>query len=436
MTDHLGRWHALLLSLLVLVAYSAPSDKSMIRRGVRSDVVYSMFGAVSKLAPALLALVVVTAIALLASRRSAWSRMPRWPKWALMLLVAHVVWGVTVGLLRNLPMDHVLGNAQFLALYLPVLALVVVPDRFATMVLGAFRWAFTMPALWTWVALVAGDFQRVSADGARIIQDGASYVIAGAALWVVRLVQIRQPTPLLGVLVCAAVPFISGVRSVLLGLVIMATVGLVLTVRWWLKPVVVVLAVGFVLSVQTAPLGGTAPAPGETTSSSSATGSVESSLTGRDSEAIAESNQHRKELALELYREWRETPVVGQGYGYVVTVDRRRDISEVARPYIVELSYNNALTKTGIAGSLLLLAGVGTLLVGLGTWVKKGRPRRERTARAFVLGGFLGLAAASVWNPLFESVFFHGYTGLALVLAALDRTLVPVTPTDRAKQAD
>ncbi len=388
------------VAVMFVVAFAAPAARGGISKVFGQSLTTTVAIGMSRLGLGLAALLLVLSLVVAVSRPTQVGRLPMTTVAVISLQAAGGAVGLIVAF-GHTPLSFIVGNGQYLAAYVIVVGVAVTttPAQ-GTALLGALRWATTLPAIWTVLAFALVGFTRTPAD-TRLIQDGAVFTIVASMLWFARAFTTRSPWAVGMTVLCMATPIIGGLRGNQIGLALAVLVMLLVLTQ---GPVRLFSVLGLAAVTTLAP------------TLSSLVVSLQSRITGRAADALDRSTGYREAMSDDLLAAWRQSPWFGHGLGYVPYVTGRRSLDYISRPYIVELSYHNLLVKLGLVGAALVLVAIGIVLsMGIRTVASVQDPVR-RTDAAALTASTVGLLAVAAVNPLLESVYLHLILGLCVAV--------------------
>lgn len=396
--DRRGLVPATVIGLLMLVAYAAPSTTGIVGRLFGSGALSNLPTLIGTISLAGFGILFVASIFTLLTGMQSVGRAASATGLFLPLLSANVILGVIIGLTEGYPVRYVLGNVQYFVVYFIILFLApALSDRAAVRVFRLTLAGFTIPAIWNIATIARLIISGQLGSIARIIQDGTAYSCVASVLWLAFFLNRHKPIYFIVFLLCAGPAFTSGTRSTILGWLAGTIVLLALHSRGRWRTWAFTGAVGAVILLMVSPQLLT----------------LQSSITGRDATALAHSTSVREQESEVLLDVWRSSPVLGAGYGEVPPLTRRTAAADISRPYIVELSYQNMLAKTGLVGAALYVLAFATLLYRLSRTLASV-PSTRRTVLAALMGGVACLLVAAGGNPLLESVYMHTFVALTI----------------------
>ena len=388
------------VALMFVVAFAAPAARGGVSKVFGQSLTTAVATGMSRLGLGLAALLLVLSLVVAIVRPTQVGRLPVTAVAVITMQAAAVALGVIVAV-GHTPLSYIVGNGQYLAAYVIAVGVAVTTTPAQGIaLLGALRWATTLPAIWTVLAFALVGFTRTPAD-TRLIQDGAAFTIVASMLWFARAFTTRSRGAAAMTVLCMATPVIGGLRGNQIGLALAVLVMLLVLTR---GPVRLFSILGLTAVTALAP------------TLSSLVVSLQSRITGRAADALNRSTGYREAMSDDLLGAWRQSPWFGHGLGYVPYVTGRRSLDEISRPYIVELSYHNLFVKLGLIGAALVLVSIGIVLfMGTRTVATVQDPVR-RTDAAALTASTVGLLAVGAVNPLLESVYLHLVLGLCVAV--------------------
>jgi len=327
-------------------------------------------------------------------------------------MAAAVAIGVTRGLLGESLTRFAFAHGQFIVPYVVALGMPIPSDRQWERLVAAMLAGFTLPAIFSLLILVANSGTELPWY-TRIIPNGVSFSGVACLLWVAHGARTGRKYAYGFAAVCAVAVVASGARvwiaALLVGLLMYAFASrrsrASLPWRW-----IVVGALGLVILspvlVQTNTVSG---------------------LVERTQRDLNSGSSLRSRQARNLVTEFTDSPILGSGLGYQNPLLARQGRPiEVARPYLVELSYLNLLAKLGLVGFSLLAVGMG---LGLRYLQQGASTSTDPQTMAAMYAAVVYLLLTSLLNPTFESVYVHLFIAVAL-LGALRTNAPPEADAD------